>query len=670
MPPKPKAQKRFEVKVPDPYKFLRTLGQGRFGSVHEVSKPPSDEHFAMKVLPFTCEADFKKNEHEFSKLRDIKHRNVVGFVEAIEGDNTHFVVLELCSHSLHDEMKECRDLGAKMDVVRVYRVMKDILGGLVYLHSRGQIYGDLKGPNVLIGKDGTAKLGCDFGGVVGVGTMKTSNPAECGTMQYWAPEFFKLTMQSDIQIGSSAGDMWAFGLLLLELLTSRSWIVGESSVEIERSVLGFDIDRICEREGIVGEEQTLFSLLLCKNPSQRISSAELIRSNRLQSILGPETPLSRFYAENLTTTRQQLQEAMQATAKEPEALLREQTLQTSKLQIQSLEKAHSSSNTLPAVPKVENQRPTFVDITQDGLLPTPSIKPSPQADSPNPKGGSQRPKSMTIHQNKPSPTPSVTPSPQADSPNPKGGSQRPKSMTIHQNKPSPTPSVKPSPKVEPPIPIPVNPKPNPVVVHLRNVPNPVQTATFTQASFNFTDPSHFRVDNNVITRTDVGRYPSGTPMFSSLFLADTFSDGVISVELTILSLKNGLGGMDFGLMDSNNPTPKLGDQLGGDRVNNSVSLSTSGSLNYNGPTFQSGRECHPRLKEGDRVRMEVDLNSKHRTLQFFVNDNSGQCYMSEIPSSVKIGFTVSKLEISFRIDKISRDFQPKPIPQGMKEVKW
>ncbi|KAK2956003.1 putative Membrane-associated tyrosine- and threonine-specific cdc2-inhibitory kinase [Blattamonas nauphoetae] len=290
---RPKATKRFEVKVPDPYKFIKTLGQGRFGSVHQVSKTPSDEHFAMKILTFSSESDFEKNKHEISKLEKNQHRNVVGFVEAIEGDHAHFVVLELCSHSLQDEMSENKKLGGKMDVLRVYRVMRDVLDGIASLHSHGEIFGDLKPSNVLIGKDGTAKLG-DFGGVMGTGTMKTSNSAENGTIQFWAPEFFKKAARADTQIGSTAGDMWAFGLLLLEILTSRSWIVGNSAAEIEKSQ---------------------------SNPSQRISSAELLRTNRLQSVLGPETPLSRFFAEQLESTRQQLENERSKRTEEPETLI-------------------------------------------------------------------------------------------------------------------------------------------------------------------------------------------------------------------------------------------------------------------------------------------------------------------------------------------------------------
>ncbi|KAK2947858.1 putative Aurora kinase [Blattamonas nauphoetae] len=275
----PKAKKQFQVKVPEPYKFIRTLGQGRFGSVHEVLKTGSDEHFAMKVLPFTSEADFNKNEHEISKLQKNQHKNVVGFVEAIEGDTAHFVVLELSSCSLADRMSEVRKLGTLMDRVKVFRIVQDVLAGLGFLHSRNEVYGDVKPSNILIGVDGTAKLG-DFGGVAGVGTQKTWNAAECGTMQFWGPEMFVLG--GNVGSVSQAGDMWAFGLIVLELLTGKAWISGQNAVEIAESVKRFDVQAVCRQATIPNTVEPLLCFLLSKNPLERLSSAELIRSGRLQ----------------------------------------------------------------------------------------------------------------------------------------------------------------------------------------------------------------------------------------------------------------------------------------------------------------------------------------------------------------------------------------------------
>ncbi|KAK2949947.1 putative Protein kinase domain containing protein [Blattamonas nauphoetae] len=455
--------------------------------------------------------------------------------------------------------------------------MRDVLGGIAFLHSRGEIYGDLKGPNVLIGKDGIAKLG-DFGGVVGTGTMKTSNSAECGTMQFWAPEFFKLagkTGKTGSSIGSFAGDMWAFGQLLLEMLTSRSWIVGGSSVEIEKSVLGFEIGSICSSEGIVGEVQILLSLLLSKNPSQRISSSELVRTNRLQSVLGPETPLSRFVTQELETAQNQLQKQNRArsTVKSKIQTL-EKELKSTRQQLQTEQRAHQADKS--KIQSLENELSTAQEEIR-------RLKDAADAH--------------------------------------------------------------------------------------RDVPRSVHPTTSAMYSFVFTDPSHFRVNNTEFTRTDVGVDDYGDLTCSSVLFPGVFRNGVISVEITLLSLDDNNGDVVIGLMDSNNPLPEIGETLGC-KVKNSVSLDTGGVLAFNTPSSDSYERCHSDLKEGDCLRMEVDLDSTPRTVQFFVNGEAVKYYVSGIPSSLRLGFTVWVEGTSYRIDNISRLSRPTPLSEGMNEVKW
>ncbi|KAK2948580.1 putative Protein kinase domain containing protein [Blattamonas nauphoetae] len=285
----------------------------------------------MKVLPFTSEEDFNKNEHEISKLQNNQHRNVVGFVEVIVEGNAHFVVLELCSCSLADRISESRKLGTTMDRVTVFRIVSDVLAGLGFLHSRNEVYGDQKPSNILIGCDCRAKLG-DFGGVVGVGTVKTWNSAECGTMQFWGPEMF--VVGGNGGSGSQAGDMWAFGLIVFELLTGQEWISGTNAVEIAESVKAFDVQAVCQKAKIPNHAQDVVISFIDgqksttrhttfvapdifpnhqahythANPQERLPSAELIRSGRLMKILGEETPLSQFIREELETTKHTLDE--------------------------------------------------------------------------------------------------------------------------------------------------------------------------------------------------------------------------------------------------------------------------------------------------------------------------------------------------------------------------
>ncbi|KAK2942063.1 hypothetical protein BLNAU_9989 [Blattamonas nauphoetae] len=100
----------------------------------------------------------------------------------------------------------------------------------------------------------------------------------------------------------------------------------------------------------------------------------------------------------------------------------------------------------------------------------------------------------------------------------------------------------------------------------------------------------------------------------------------------------------IGVLDTTSPIPEVGESIG---------------------TF-----CHSKLKEGDCVRMEVEMDSNPRTLQFFVNGESGRCFVSGLPRSVRIGFSVFGQGTSFRIDRIAEQQRPTPIAPDMREFVW
>ncbi|KAK2952269.1 hypothetical protein BLNAU_12828 [Blattamonas nauphoetae] len=163
----------------------------------------------------------------------------------------------------------------------------------------------------------------------------------------------------------------------------------------------------------------------------------------------------------------------------------------------------------------------------------------------------------------------------------------------------------------------------------------------TLPSLDFTDHSHFSINRSTVTRTEFGTENSSGSTWSSLLLSDPFSSGIISFTITILSLPDIWSDVYFGLVDSNYPIPAIGEELGF-RATNSVGLSLNGNLYSNTPSSDTVHNCHSSLKEGDCVRMEVDLDSTPRTVQFFVNGEAGRCSVSGIPSSVRIGLPPPK----------------------------
>jgi serine/threonine protein kinase len=129
--------------------------------------------------------------------------------------------------------------------------------GIDYLHSREIVHGDLKSANVLLDKEGHAKIG-DFGGakIKRQGTLNTTvtlfGQRACGTLNYLAPELLQeVTLVQEIPTGfskqaksSKASDMYSLGMLFFETATRRvpfgKQLTGDTKIpisEFKRQVL-------------------------------------------------------------------------------------------------------------------------------------------------------------------------------------------------------------------------------------------------------------------------------------------------------------------------------------------------------------------------------------------------------------------------------------------------
>ncbi|CAE6541751.1 unnamed protein product [Rhizoctonia solani] len=98
--------------------------------------------------------------------------------------------------------------------------LADTLEGLSHMHKLGVVHGDLKGPNVLVTEEGTAKL-CDFGHSRFIDTEPSyadttdSSSTFQATTRYMSPELFTARVSGP----SCPSDIWAFGCVALEILS-------------------------------------------------------------------------------------------------------------------------------------------------------------------------------------------------------------------------------------------------------------------------------------------------------------------------------------------------------------------------------------------------------------------------------------------------------------------
>ncbi|KAK2951542.1 putative CBL-interacting protein kinase 17 [Blattamonas nauphoetae] len=187
----------------------------------------------------------------------------------------------------------------------------------------------------------------------------------------------------------------------------------------------------------------------------------------------------------------------------------------------------------------------------------------------------------------------------------------------------------------------------------------------------FTHKSHFIVRKNVLTRTEKGANENGRTRPSTVLLSKPVTKGVVSVTFVVLTLAESVdqkGFINFGLLDSSVAVPRLGQVLGR-TVKHSVGLSTDGHLHVsNQIKLDEGQDS--RLSKNARVVMEMNMDSNPRTVQFFVNGKRQQSYVSEIPGSVRIGFSADVMGTSLQIASIVHSTQPTPLTDKMTEIKW
>lgn len=173
--------------LPSRYEISDLLGQGGSGTVFRVYDRKYDRDLALKVV------GPKESEwlhREFSTLRSIRHENLIHVFDwAMLPNGDAYYTMELIDGG---------DLGSRMDgsdgEVWLRQLLVSVLRGLGHLHCHGEIHGDLKPGNVLLGRGDVVKI-TDIG--MGAG----SRPTVSGTPGYTAPEAWTnhpLSARSDI----------------------------------------------------------------------------------------------------------------------------------------------------------------------------------------------------------------------------------------------------------------------------------------------------------------------------------------------------------------------------------------------------------------------------------------------------------------------------------------
>ncbi|KAK8312586.1 hypothetical protein V6Z12_D01G052600 [Gossypium hirsutum] len=221
----------------DGFNDSRLLGNGSYGSVFQGTLQDGTV-FAVKVFKLELEGAFKSFDVECDVLRNTRHRNLVKVISSCSNDlNFKALVLEFMPNGSLDKWLYSNN--QYLDIVQRLNIMIDVASALEYLHHGNAtpvVHCDLKPNNVLIDEDmvahlsdfGIAKLLCEEVSMIQTMTM--------ATFGYMAPEY-------GIEgIVSTKGDVYSFGILLMEIITRKK--PTDEMFEGERSLKSWVIESI------------------------------------------------------------------------------------------------------------------------------------------------------------------------------------------------------------------------------------------------------------------------------------------------------------------------------------------------------------------------------------------------------------------------------------------
>ena len=274
-----------------PYEIEAPVGAGGMGEVYRARDTRLDRDVAIKILPetFALDADrVARFEREAKTLAALNHPHIAQIHGVEESGGARALVMELVEgENLAERLQRGR-----MPVDEALAAARQIADALEAAHDKGILHRDLKPANVKMTPEGVIKI-LDFGlakALAPEGPNATpdvmnsptfTSPATqvgtiLGTAAYMAPE------QAKGKAVDKRADIWAFGVVLYEMLTGRRAFDAETVSEVVAAILTREPDWRALPAGTPPAVRRLLARCLDRDPRRRlrdIGEARVILDN-------------------------------------------------------------------------------------------------------------------------------------------------------------------------------------------------------------------------------------------------------------------------------------------------------------------------------------------------------------------------------------------------------
>ncbi len=208
------------------YKIIEELGKGGMGRVYKAQDTEIREKVALKLLKPEIAADKKTIErfqNELKFARKISHRNVCRMYDLNKEESSYYITMEYVPG---EDLKSTIIRIGQLPIAKTISIAKQVCEGLEEAHGLDVVHRDLKPQNIMIDKEGNARI-MDFGIARSVtGKRITGAGVMIGTPEYMSPE------QVEGKDIDQRSDIYSLGVILYEMVTGRVPFEGDTPFTI------------------------------------------------------------------------------------------------------------------------------------------------------------------------------------------------------------------------------------------------------------------------------------------------------------------------------------------------------------------------------------------------------------------------------------------------------
>src|SRR2546422_4934903 len=269
------------------YQIRSKIGEGGMGEVYLAEDARLHRKVALKILPIKVAADqnrLRRFEQEATAAAALSHPNIAHIYEIGEAEGVNFIAMEFVEGKTLREKIHLE----RTELTRLLRYLQNVAEGLAKAHASGIVHRDLKPDNIMVTRDGHAKV-LDFGlakliepqqaigtrasGSSEVATALLAQPSSPGTVMgtvgYMSPE----QAQGKTNEIDQRSDIFSFGCILFEAVTGQKPFAGKDTLDSLHNIVHAPTPNVKELNPAAPDElQRIVRRCLAKDPDKRYQS--------------------------------------------------------------------------------------------------------------------------------------------------------------------------------------------------------------------------------------------------------------------------------------------------------------------------------------------------------------------------------------------------------------